>query len=210
MKDKLFVNLKKMTYIFSIAIMVVTVTILILRLTVFSDPASAPVSNNKTGSSSSGGVKGKTDGDFVFEYEIAEKMSFKNFEATANSGIKSSKSNTAYMQVKIIRNDNKRSVFESEYLKPGVNRTNINLQGSYLPKGVYECTAEIIALDSTNQEPVETFTAPVVIEILEDIEGMSPDDVEGETPASGEDSGSGEDSEGTAGEDSSTGEGTAE
>lgn len=159
MNQKLFSNIKKMTTIFSIAILSLTVAILLLKVTVFRNVEGNPVSVVKSEK------KADDEQTYAFEYEISDRIVFSTAESPSNPRIKNSESNTALMQVNIIRNDNKRSIYISGYIHPGISQSTIKLQHTNLEKGVYECTAEITAFDPETFEPIETYSQPIVIEI---------------------------------------------
>lgn len=188
MNKKLFTNVKRMTTVFTVAILLITVLVLMLRLTVFRDTAPDLVKDDAPQVMASTPKETKNNKeeapkDLVFDYKIASSITFKNFESAANPQIKNSANNTALMHIKIIRDDNKRAVYESGYLRPGVNQSTIRLQGTPLEAGTYQCTVEIIALDQESLKALDTFTQPIEIIINENLEDMEG---EAELPDEGE------------------------
>lgn len=145
MKRKLYSNMKRMTSFFSVAIVCVTLTTLLLRLTVFSDlaamaaPEAAPTySEEQTG---------------LFDYTISSKVTFEAPGAKGDLLILNPDANECYMTVAIIKPDTGENLFYTGFIKPGQGREGATLH-IQLPEGVYQCVAQVTAFDSETLESI--------------------------------------------------------
>jgi len=135
MKRKLYSNMKRMTMLFSVAIICVTLTTLTLRLTVFGD-----LSGSVPGGSTTGPENGS------FQYNIARRVNFSSPEALGDFRIVNPEANEYYMRVSIIHPDTGQEVFYSGFVRPGESLRSAALHVQ-LPSGEHESTARITAYD---------------------------------------------------------------
>lgn len=143
--------MKRLTTLFTAAILGITVIILMLRLTAFSNMAGkTPATVAET---PKGGIV-STSEDGSFTYRVAEQIVFPTAEAAVKTlVIENPETNTSNMRLNIIRKDNAKSIYVSGHIAPGGTVNVIKLQGASLPDGKYECTAQITAFDPiTNQK----------------------------------------------------------
>lgn len=170
MKKKLFPNIERLLLIFAIVIAVITVSILLLRLVVLKPAADITASKNTTKTSSAGSTGESSGSDLVFDYTLKDELVFKDFNTTINPFIENPAKNNAYMQVKIISDQNLRAIYETSYIREGVKESTMTLSGDPLPAGTYECTAVISAIDPDTKTVIEEFKQPITIVIENDVE----------------------------------------
>ena len=141
MKTRLYPNIKWLTTLFCVSLLSVTLLTLILRLTLLRDMAlvAMPTMQSTVAAGAS---------DRAFTYQINNKVYFSSADARGDFLITNPESNTTYMQVDIIRNDTRKSVYFSGFITPGQSIQSGSLQGAALEQGVYECTAIISAFDA--------------------------------------------------------------
>ena len=140
MKQKLYPNMKRMTALFSIAIICVTLTTLTMRLTVLGNLASAPP----------GGNVAQVESD-LFSYVIAQRVNFAAPDAPGDFRIENPETNEYYMSVEIIFPETGHVVFYSGLIRPGEGRGRAVLHRQ-LPPGTHECIARISAYDPATLE----------------------------------------------------------
>ena len=138
MKRKLYSNMRRMTAMFSIAIICVTLSALTLRLTVFGDLAvNGP----------SGAVVESVESE-LFPYTIARRVIFATPESRGNFRIENPETNNYYMRVSIMLPETGQEVFHSGFIRPG-ERVGERALHVPLPEGVHECIAIVTAYDPT-------------------------------------------------------------
>lgn len=161
LKKKLFPNLKQFTSIFSIALLVITLLILTLRLTVFSD-----VSGQKKVENDTADLPGVTlTEDEEIKYTINQEIYFATPDAAAEFNIANPDTSPYDIRVSIARNDNGRTIYISGPLRPGSSISTAKLQGARLPEGTYECTAEVSTYEVGTSTVIESKQIPVTIHI---------------------------------------------
>jgi hypothetical protein len=168
MKQKLFPNIRRMTNLFCLGIFCVTLSVLALRLTVFSDmAASAP---SETVSSM---VENEQSG-----YRINGKPVFATADSKGDVFISNMEDNAFSINVDITLKENGKSIFTSGLIKPGdsVDSKKMNPVGQALEDGLYECVAEIIAHDSDSLKPVGSAKEEIVVQIGKTEEDGKNDD----------------------------------
>ena len=140
MRHKLYPNMKRMTTLFCLAIICVTLTTLTLRLVVLSDLASAPP----------GGNAAQVESD-LFDYVIARRVNFASPGAPGDFRIENPETNEYYMSVEIIFPETGHVVFYTGLIRPGEVRRQFVLHRQ-LPPGTHECIARISAHDPITLE----------------------------------------------------------
>ncbi|MCL2857518.1 MAG: hypothetical protein FWE19_07385 [Oscillospiraceae bacterium] len=141
MKRKLYSNMKRMTMLFSIAIICVTLTALTLRLTVLGDLSNSPT----------GGRAAQVESE-RFDFVIARRVNFSSPEARGNFRIENLETNEYYMRVSIIMPDTGQEVFYSGFVRPG-ERHGAHPLHIQLPSGTHESIARVTAYDPLTFEP---------------------------------------------------------
>lgn len=133
MQTKLYGNIKRMTTVFGVGILCVTVSVAALRLTVFSDMAAAPSETISNMYSS------EEDG-----YQLNSKVYFSNAKAKGDVYI-SNLSAENLMQVDIVLAETQESILNTGLISSGVsiNTAFMNTTGQQLEDGVYPCIANI-------------------------------------------------------------------
>ncbi len=146
MKRKLYSNMKRMTSGFCVAIVCVTLTSLLLRLTVFDDmaiTATAPADETS--------VVAEEDSE-LFPYTISRKVYFDTPKSQGDFQIHNPETNKFYMTVTIIKPDTGENLLYTGFIKPGQSREKAALH-IQLPEGIYQCVAQITAFDPETLEP---------------------------------------------------------
>jgi hypothetical protein len=162
-----------MTNLFMLGIFCVTLSVLALRLTVFSEMA-APVPN-------------ETVSSIVESEQGGYKINSKPFFATASSKgdvfISNVEGNAYVINVDITLEENGKSIHSTGFIKPGDSRDSVKLNpvGQELADGLYPCIAEITAIDPENLKPVGSATENIVIQIGERKDNADSDTNEDET-----------------------------
>lgn len=159
MKRKLYSNMKRMTSFFCVAIVCVTLTSLLLRLTVFSDLAvtvmAAPDESSLTlGAEESG----------LFPYTISRKVTFETPHAKGDFQIHNPETNEFYMTVTVIQPDTGENLLYTGFIKPGQSRESAALHIE-LPEGIYSCVAQITAFDPETLEPSGSEERDITLQI---------------------------------------------
>ena len=132
MKRKLYSNMRRMTALFSVGILCLTVTALALRLTVFGDmdglhsPSVQQVQSE------------------LFPFEIARRVSFRTPASSGDFRIENPADNQYYMSVSIILPETGQQVFYTGLIGPGETRQSATLHVQ-LPSGTYQCIARVTA-----------------------------------------------------------------
>lgn len=135
MNIKLFPNIKRMTSMFCVGILCVTLSVLTLRLTVFSDMAAAPQNTSSLLSSEQDG------------YSINSKIYFSSAKGKGDVFISNLEGNKYIIQVSVTPKDKDEAIIATGFLNPGVSigATRMTPAGQKLKDGVYDCVAEISA-----------------------------------------------------------------
>lgn len=139
MKGKLYPNIRRLTNLFCIGILCVTLSVLTLRLTVFSSMAGTPPK-----AAANHMLLSEQDG-----YEINGRIYFSTTDSKGDVFITNLEGNTSVLQVDITLNSNGKSILTTGFINPGVTMgtAKLNPTGQKLKDGVYDCVAEITALD---------------------------------------------------------------
>ena len=140
MKRKLYPNMKRMTTLFCIAIICVTLTTLTLRLAVLGDLS------NGLGSV---GTTQMENGQF--SYVIARRVNFSSPDALGDFRIENPETNEYYMMVSVLHPDTGQEIFYTGIIRPGESRRQAALH-IRLPAGVHETTARVTAHDPATLE----------------------------------------------------------
>lgn len=147
MKRKLYPNIKRITSLFCIAIVCITLTSLLLRLTVFNDLAvTALAAPDETPITF---VEEETE---LFPYTISNKVNLDTPQSQGSFQIHNPESNEFYMTVTIIKPDTGENLLYTGFIKPGQSREKASLHIE-LPEGIYQCVAQIVAFDPETLEP---------------------------------------------------------
>jgi len=175
MKKKLFSNTKWLTTGFAITITVLTVALLVLRLTFLRDMASAQISKVET-----------IEGNYL-NYTYNQEIYFPSLTDEGNVLIQSAKENTSYMTVIITYEGLEEPLLDTGFIRPGESRAKLPLDRAKklkLADGVYPCVATIKAYDMKTQDLLGSEEQDVTLFI-----GIKPSE------AGEEDTGSGADGE---------------
>lgn len=143
MNYKLYPNMKRMTTAFCIGIFCVTLSVLTLRLTVFSDVAEKPEQ------SASNLLSSEKD-----EYRINGKIYFSSSTSKGDVFI-TNLSTENLIRVDITLEDTGESILYTGFINPGdsLNSTTMNPVGQQLENGVYACVAQVSAY---SQDDIKT------------------------------------------------------
>lgn len=161
MQDKLFPNIKKMTTIFAIIIFSVTVGVLLLRLTVFSNKvANKPSVNGEAVTSSQ---------NQELDFSMDDRVIFDTARANGSLKIKFPKENKQSIRFTITRKDTQREIYSSKTILPGDKSINIKLSKNDLEKGEYPCIVEITTYELETDKKLETFQQDLTIVIKNDL-----------------------------------------
>lgn len=169
MQRRLYSNIQRMTTVFWVSILCVTLSLLTLRLTVFSDmaPAAQPAfASGENPASEDESPQGGMVGGESFPYQIRTKIYFSKPDAKGNVLISNPETNKYYMSVDILLADTRDSVLFTGFIKPGEARESMRLTRE-LKDGVYECEAEITAYDPDTLDEVGSLTQSVTLYIGE-------------------------------------------
>lgn len=146
MKRKLFPNVKRITTMFSIAIICMTLTTLTLRLTLFSDMAVSAASPSTSQAEPQEPEQG------MFPYSLSRNVYFANAQSRGDFRIQNPDTNEHYMTVNIILPSTGESLLYTGFIRPGESREDAPLH-IQLPDGTYDCIAEITAYDPETLQP---------------------------------------------------------
>lgn len=158
MKCKLFPNIKQLTLFFWIGIACMTLSVLTLRLTVFSDMAAVPEPM------ASDILLNEKDG-----YQINSKVYFAASDAKGDVFIANMEANPYNIKVDITLVGSGDSILSTSFIKPGDTREHLrmNPSGQKLQSGVYDCIAEISAHNPTDLKRVGSVQVPIQVAIGE-------------------------------------------
>lgn len=162
----LYSNAKRMATMFCTAIIFSTVVMLGLRLTVFSDMAvTASVDSPKQPESTD--IQSVGDADGAFPYSINAKIYYPSADTKGNVLISNPDTNKYLLSVDIILPDTKVSLYYTGIISPGtsIDSAKLSAVGQKLADGVYECTAEISAIDPETMTRVAAENKQVTVYI---------------------------------------------
>ena len=142
MKRKLYSNMRRMTTLFSIAIICVTLSALMLRLTVLGDLA-------VSGAAGPAVVRVNSE---LFPYTIARRVNFRTPESRGDFRIENPQSNEYYMSVDVILPETGKTVFYTGFIRPGDRRGQSALH-IQLPEGAHEAIARVTAYHPVTFQP---------------------------------------------------------
>lgn len=164
----LYSSTKRMTTTFYTSIICVTLVILVLRLTVFSNMATtAPADKKET---PSGALEGsEISGNSDFPYQMNGKIYFENSDGYGNVLIQNPDTNNYLLNINIIQPESKDSLYYTGSIPPGssIENARLSANGKRLENGKYECVAEISAIDPEDYRSVQSQEVPVTIYIGE-------------------------------------------
>ena len=155
MNYKLFPNIKRMTSMFCVGILCVTLSVLTLRLTVFSDMAAAPQKTSQL-------LSNEQDG-----YGINSKIYFATSKNKGDAFISNLEGNEYMIQVSITPKGKDDAIIATGFLNPGVSigATRMTPAGQKLKNGVYDCVAEISAHNPDDLKKVGSVQVDVQVYI---------------------------------------------
>ena len=159
MGERLYPNVKRITNIFCLAIVVVTLLLFTLRLTALDNMVRDPNAPPEPISDSV-----EVEGTAV-SFRIRDKIDFDSPSSYGNIAIENSADNNFYMRLEIFYDISGRSVYLSPFLKPGDKFESAKLQGKPLAAGTYSCTAVITAYDPATRQQLQSHSQPVTIHI---------------------------------------------
>lgn len=161
MKQKLFGNTKRMTTAFAVTILVLTLVVLVLRVTLLGDFVMASDTDIQT-----------VENEHI-SYALNHRIYFANPTAKGNPLLSSDAANTNYLTLSIASPDFKNPLLTTGFLQPGNTLDRVELDGTEqknLAEGVYPCTATIKVFDPVSRELLSTEEREVTIYI-----GVQPD-----------------------------------
>lgn len=135
MQAKLFPNIRKITTAFWVSILCVTLSVLTLRLTAFSDRAVAPESAESMMQDSEDGA-----------YRLSNKIHFATPDAKGKLFL-SNLTDDMVLKVNIILTDTEKSILSTGFLYPGdsLDARRLDPTGRMLEDGIYDCIAQVAA-----------------------------------------------------------------
>ena len=161
----LIYNVRRMAAIFCAAIAIVTVSVLAMRLTVFSDMEIAETGPN--GEAAEPMEPGEIEGGSDFPYKLNSRVFFPEATSAGNVLIENPETNKYLLSVDIVLPETRMSLYYSGALAPGeqIEAAVMSAAGQKLMAGTYECTAEISARDPETYKVVANEKKPVTIQI---------------------------------------------
>lgn len=156
MQSKLYPNMKRMTSAFCLGIVCVTLSVLTLRLTVFSDMASTSARADAPSSI----LSNEQDG-----YKINQTIYFASAGSRGDVFIANLEGNEYWIKVNIISGQTGDAIVSTGFIKPGtdIGKTRMTAAGQKLEDGVYDCIAEITAHTEADFKAVGSVEIPVQI-----------------------------------------------
>ncbi len=150
----LYSNAKRMAAMFCTAIIVSTLIMLILRLTFLSDMAVTVSADSPEAPNAA--VNSQIEGNSDFPYKLNSKIYYSDSKAMGNVLILNPETNKYLLKIDIILPDTKESLYYTGAITPGTSIENARLSeaGQKLKEGVYECVAEISAVDPETMQAV--------------------------------------------------------
>ena len=159
MGERLYPNVKRITNLFCLAIILLTVGLFALRLT-----ALRPMVRDEAPAPGPAHEELMINGA-AFGYILPGEIEFASPDAEGNIKIASIEENTFHMRLEIVYDITGRSVYLSSFLRPGEEIASIRLQGSPLAAGEHRCTAVITVYDPATRRQVYSHSRPVTIRI---------------------------------------------
>ena len=160
MKRKLYSNMRRMTALFSVAILCVTLSALTLRLTVFGD-----IELGTSGGGGGGGSMVERVENEQFNYSIANRVNFRTPQSRGNFRIENPAENDYYMSVSIILPETGEELFYTGFIRPGESRGENALHLQTLPPGEHECIARVTVYDPETLRPRGSEERPIILYI---------------------------------------------
>lgn len=162
---RLYSSTRRMTTMFCTSIICITLAMLMLRLTVFSDMATAVAADSPETVDLAGGEI--ESGDSEFPYRLNGKIYFSKSTAKGNVLILNPEANRYLLSINIVLPETKDSLYYTGSLAPGtpIDSARLSAAGQKLPDGEYRCIAEISAIDPETQTKVVTVEEEVTIYI---------------------------------------------
>ncbi len=158
----LYNNMRRVVVFFCAAIGIITVSMLALRLTVFSDmeiePASVTVQPVETDE-----IEGGAD----FPYTLNGMIYFHDASSSGNVMIENPAANEYLLSVDLALTETKVSLYYSGAIEPGtyIENAPLSVAGQKLMNGTYQCTAEITARDPVTFRIIASEKKPVTVQI---------------------------------------------
>jgi hypothetical protein len=154
-----------MAAIFCAAIAIVTVSVLAMRLTVFSDAKIAPA--DAAAAVIEPIAPGEIEGSSDFPYKLNSRVFFPDAVSAGNVLIQNPETNKYLLSVDIVLPETRISLYYSGAIAPGeqVESAVLSAAGQKLMNGTYECTADISARDPITFQVVANEKKPVTIQI---------------------------------------------
>jgi hypothetical protein len=161
----LIYNVRRMAAIFCAAIAIVTVSVLAMRLTVFSDSELAPPL--PSASAAEPIEPGEIEGSSDFPYKLNSRVFFPDAVSAGNVLIQNPETNKYLLSVDIVLPETRISLYYSGAIAPGeqIESAVMSAAGQKLMDGTYECTADISARDPETYQVVANEKKPVTIQI---------------------------------------------
>jgi hypothetical protein len=150
---------------FCTAIAIVTVAILAVRLTVFSDRAAPPESSGPAAEAQR--EDSPLEGGSDFPYSLNANIFFPDSTSAGSVTVINPETNEYLLSVNIILPDTKVSLYYNGSVAPGetVSAAKLSAAGQRLINGTYHCVAEISARDPETLKTVASEEKPVTVQI---------------------------------------------
>lgn len=164
LKYRLYQHTRRFARVFCLSILCVTVSMLALRLTVFSDMAIAEPKGLSDIISGSQEVRG---GGSTFTYELNSAVTLENSEAKANVLIRNLSTDGKLMSVDYRLAGTNESIYFTGLINPGasIDATRLDSPGRALSDGEYPCNAQITVYDPDSLEQIGETTQDVVVHV---------------------------------------------
>ena len=159
MGERLYPNIRKITNVFCIAIIVLTLGLFALRMTALSDMVMVEEPAPRSDA--------QMIDDVMFAYRVASVMEFDYPGARGSIMAENDEENEHHMRLEIIHEITGKSIYVSPFLAPGASVTSAYLQGELLDPGEHRGTAIITAYNPANRRQVDSYEHPVTIRINE-------------------------------------------
>lgn len=145
----LYSNTRRMTTLFCATIVCVTFVMLALRLTVFSDMATAVSAAAPSPVSTPAPDSSEITGDGEFPYNLNGKIYFPKADSKGNVLILNPEGNKYLLNINIMLPETKDSLYYTGNIAPGtfIDTAKLSEAGQKLDNGIYKCVAEISAVD---------------------------------------------------------------
>jgi len=163
MGERLFPNIRKITTVFCLSIIFITIGLFALRLTALSDMVQA----------NGGGGPRLHEVEIAgtpFVYRVVDSLEFESPSARSMSRsalAENAEENDFYMRLEIIYDITGRSIYLSPFLSPGASISSGYLQGVPLVQGEHRGTAVITVYDPATRRQLGSRSHSIMIEIGE-------------------------------------------